>query len=51
MESNANDENTNSGLGLLSMICDYSAKISWKFEMLQTEPSLVTVTTMVSLDV
>jgi len=51
MESNANDENTNSGLGLLSMICDYSAKISWKFEMLQTEKHIVTVTTMVSLDV
>lgn len=51
MESNANDENTNSGLGLLSMICDYSAKISWKFEMLQTESSIINVTTMVSLDV
>jgi hypothetical protein len=51
MESNANDENTNSGLGILSMICDYSAKISWKFDTLQTEPSIITVTTMVSLDV
>jgi hypothetical protein len=51
MESNANDENSNSGLGLLSMICDYSAKISWKFETVTTEPSITIVTTMVSLEI
>ncbi|MCK5876645.1 MAG: ATP-binding protein [Candidatus Marithrix sp.] len=50
MRSNAlGDENSNSGLGLLSMLYDYSAKLSWKFETIQTPPVTV-VTTMVLLE-
>ena len=52
MEANANNESGNhSGLGLLSMICDYSAKLGWKFETMQTEPSVIVVTTAVCLNV
>ncbi|MFK5970908.1 MAG: DUF6272 family protein [Candidatus Marithrix sp.] len=51
MRSNALGEDSNrSGLGLLSMICDYSAKLSWKFETIQTPPVTV-VTTMVLLEI
>jgi len=51
MRSNAlGDDNNRSGLGLLSMICDYSAKLSWKFEAIQTPPVTV-VTTMVLLEI
>lgn len=50
LEKNAADENcTASGLGLLTMIHDYMAKIGWKFETVQTEPELISVTTMVQL--
>ncbi|MDM8567224.1 DUF6272 family protein [Candidatus Halobeggiatoa sp. HSG11] len=51
MRSNAlGSDNNRSGLGLLSMICDYSAKLSWKFETIQTPPVTV-VTTMVLLEI
>jgi hypothetical protein len=40
-----------SQLGLLSMICDYSAKLGWKFETLATNPPVITVSTMVCLDI
>jgi len=44
-------ENTHrSGLGLLSMICDYNAKLGWKFESIADSP-LVTVTTTVTLEI
>jgi len=41
-----------SGLGLLSMICDYSAKLGWKFALVDTDHGkpVMTVTTMVILD-
>lgn len=51
METNA-DENNNghSGLGFLSMICDYDAKLGWRFEVLEFEgQEVMTVTTMVYL--
>jgi hypothetical protein len=53
MEANAHEENNrHSGLGILSMICDYSAQVAWKFETLQSSsPPVTLVTTMVSLDV
>ncbi|OCR01227.1 hypothetical protein BCD67_17585 [Oscillatoriales cyanobacterium USR001] len=52
LEKNAADENsTSSGLGLLTMINDYEAKIGWKFETIQEEPKVMTVTTMVQLTV
>ena len=39
-----------SRLGLLSMVCDYSAKLGWKFEKLQTHPPMTIVSTMVCLE-
>jgi hypothetical protein len=53
LENNATAEDSNqSGLGLLTMINDYMAKIGWKFETVQLEPAVVTkVTTMVQLGV
>jgi len=47
MEANVEND-TSSGLGFLSMICDYSAKLGWKFEELNNPPLRI-VTTMVSL--
>ncbi len=38
-----------SGLGLLTMINDYAADLGWKFETVQKDPVVVTVTTMVQL--
>jgi hypothetical protein len=52
LEKNAAEENsTSSGLGLLTMINDYEAQIGWKFETVEEEPKLMTVTTMVQLTV
>lgn len=50
LEKSAEDESGNSsGLGLITMKNDYSANLGWKFETLQKESDLVTVTTMVQL--
>jgi len=50
MRESAREENAHrSGMGLLSMICDYNAKLGWKFESIDGVP-LVTVTTMVTLE-
>lgn len=50
LEKNAADENcTASGLGLLTMLNDYSAKMGWKFETVQQDPEVIAVTTMVQL--
>jgi hypothetical protein len=52
LENNAADEScTDSGLGLLTMLSDYSAKIGWKFQTVQKDPEVITVTTMVQLRV
>lgn len=51
LEHNAAAESEHSGLGLLTMINDYTAKIGWKFETVQITPSVTKVTTMVQLDV
>lgn len=40
-----------SGLGLLTLINDYSAKIGWKFENSSSSPELITVSTMVELTI
>ncbi len=45
------DDSEASGLGFLTMINDYSAKLGWNFETLSTEPQNYTVTTMVQLTV
>ena len=53
MEANAEDEGSkHSGLGFLSMACDYGAKIGWRFETFETvemESPITIVTTSVSL--
>lgn len=52
LEKSAEDEsNTISGLGILTMINDYLAEIGWKFEAVQKETEVITVTTMVQLPV
>jgi len=52
LEQNAVDEsNQHSGLGLLTMINDYEAKLGWKFETIEQNPDLIAVTTMVQLTV
>ncbi len=52
MERNALGANeSGSGLGFLSMMCDYSAKLGWHFETIEGEPRITLVTTMVSLAV
>lgn len=59
LEENAEDENnSDSGLGFLTMINDYEAKLAWKFEIVEETPelergveNLVTVTTMVQLTI
>jgi len=53
LEQNAIDEDStsHSGLGLLTMLSDYSAKLGWKFETLQQNSEVIAVTTMVQLTV
>ena len=52
LEENAEDENTSSsGLGFLTMINDYSAKLGWKFDTVEKDSPVMTVTTMVELAV
>lgn len=52
LERNAEEEGGNdSGLGFLTMISDYMAKLGWKFETPPEEPGMVIVTTMVQLGV
>jgi hypothetical protein len=52
LEKNAVEEScTDSGLGLLTMITDYSAKIGWKFQTVHKDPEVIAVTTMVQLRV
>ena len=52
LEKNAVDEKCiDSGLGLLTMLTDYTAKIGWKFQTVQKDPEVIAVTTMVQLTV
>lgn len=51
MEANAEESGGQSGLGFLSMVCDYSAKLGWKFETLAPDSPFIIVTTMVCLDI
>ncbi|SRR5579883_398567 len=47
IEKTAEDEHDDvSGLGLLTIINDYSAKLGWKFESESSEPDFIIVTTM-----
>mgnify|MGYP000072153609 CR=1 FL=1 len=49
LEKNAVDDSMGSGLGLLTMMNDYLAKIGWKFQTTQIQPEVIMVTTMVQL--
>ena len=49
LEKSAQENLTSSGLGFISMINDYSAKLGWKFQALEQNPVEMTVTTMVRL--
>jgi hypothetical protein len=50
LEKSALDEsNSSAGLGILTMVNDYSAAIGWKLETIQDDPENVTVMTMVQL--
>lgn len=40
-----------SGLGLVTMMNDYSARLGWKFETLPETPEITTVTTMVQINI
>ncbi len=52
LENNAEDESASvSGLGFLTMMNDYLAKLGWKFEALPEYPEAIAVTTMVQLTV
>ncbi|MCJ8282433.1 MAG: DUF6272 family protein [Rivularia sp. ALOHA_DT_140] len=52
LEKNAEaelEDNTSSGLGFLSIINDYSAKLGWKFQTVDQGPLVMSVTTLVRL--
>lgn len=52
IEKSAEEENSGaSGLGFLTMLNDYSAKLGWKFEIVQEYPKVIAVTTMVLVPV
>jgi hypothetical protein len=52
VEQSAEDESNNSsGLGLLTMINDYQAKLGWKFECISEQPKIILVTTMAQVTV
>ena len=44
-------DQTSSGLGYLSMMVDYDAKIAWKFETQMDWPKAVFVTTMIKIGI
>lgn len=50
-ESARGDRQDSSGLGILTMMTDYLAKVGWKFETAHTNPEALVVTTMVQLAV
>lgn len=52
LEKNAiNESNEESGLGFLTMLNDYGAKLGWKFEDLPEQAQELAVTTMVQLNI
>lgn len=54
LEKNAmddGDEDRGSGLGFLTMLIDYGAKLGWKFENISAEAREIGVTTMVQLNI
>ena len=52
IEAGADDEDAEaSGLGFLTMINDYQAKLGWKFETIASESDIVAVTSMAQVTV
>ncbi|MEK0178687.1 MAG: ATP-binding protein [Oscillatoriales cyanobacterium] len=51
LEKNAEIESETSGLGLLTMINDYDAKIGWKFESIADSVPMLAITTLVQISV
>lgn len=53
LEENAENDgiDESSQLGFLTMMSDYMTKIGWKFETVQKSPKVISVTTMVQLEV
>ena len=52
LENNVQEENTTgSGLGFVTMVKDYYAKVGWKFQTVLQDKPVITVTTMVQLQV
>ncbi len=49
--NNDEDENSDSGLGYLTMINDWNAKLAWKFETCQEDTKVQKVTVMVQLPI
>ena len=50
VEKSLEEENSEaSGLGFLTMINDYSAKLGWKFETVSVDHQILTVTTMAQI--
>jgi hypothetical protein len=50
IEKSVQPDNTGvSGLGLLTMIHDYSAKLGWRFDTVQDNPQIMTITTMAQI--
>lgn len=49
VEQNVAEDREGSGLGLLTMMNDYDARLAWKFEALALEPAYIVVTTMAQL--
>jgi hypothetical protein len=50
LEKNAEKKNgDSSGLGLITILNDYQARMGWKFESCQDNPQQITLTTMVQL--
>jgi hypothetical protein len=49
LEKNAETESETSGLGLLTMINDYSAKIGWRFETIPDSLDTILVTTVAQI--
>lgn len=52
LEANAlSEDGKESGLGFLTMINDYNAKLGWKFEKVAKQTQEIAVTTMVQLEI
>ncbi len=51
VEKSLEDDSNASGLGFLTMINDYSAKLGWKFDTINKESTVLTVTSMVQVTI